>query len=949
MSQRLARALWLLFSAGLLVGLGYVYWRYVWLHPASTFTMVRHGETYQLLNPRMLGVALVAPFFVAMLGWTLADLPWQQKLVGTLLRVGFVAALAGALARPVRSADTNKVATVYMIDVSSSVSDAALEDAQAVLDEAWELKRDDDVIRVVTFARGPRLLFAAADAAEPNAQERGDGEDAARTKPPRIVRHVAAEDAPTGPDGVPTDPGAASNLQSALQYAYGLYPPGFIRRAVLMSDGLQTSGDILAEANRAADYGVKLHTIPYTRPVPPEVAVRAMTLPERVKVGETFEVTADIYSSRRAKVRLLLRQGESMNGLDPSKELQLVPGPNEVKFLSVVRVAGEVTYALDLEVAEELDRFRKNNRFSATINVPGRPQVLYVEGAPRYGGPLARALTAQQFDVDVRPPSGFPGGLKEIARFDFVIVSDVAKEQLSLQSQELLKQYVHDRGGGFLFAGGDNGYGLGGWYDTTLSRLLPVRMETERRNEMPSVAMVLVIDRSGSMTGPPMEMAKKAAKATLDVLSGDDVLEVIAFDSQPHRYVKFQPARNRSRIRNQISRIQPGGGTDIFPALDAAYNDLSVTLARKKHVILLTDGKAPIAGIRDVATAMIAEGITVTTVGLGSAVDESLLKMIADVGGGRYHAVPDPNSLPRIFTKETEMIAKAAAVEEWFPVVQTGPAKFLKKINVASAPFLHGYVSTTLKRPPAVELLASEDTEEPILARWRVGTGWALAWTSDVKARWAVEWIGWAGWEKFWGQLVREHMRQKHGRELDMRSEIVDGELIATVDAFTSDERFDNKLVSQLTVRGPEPGGDTIMVPLQQIAPGRYQARVPLTKYGSFVLHAEHAREGEDGSLKPSAISTGHVSNPYPREYAEFKTDEQTLERAALATRGQFRPEDRAVAFDPGDEKTTYHEDLWTQLVMAAVGFFLLDLFMRRVRLFNRKFRVGKRARKVFA
>lgn len=944
MSQRLKKALWLGFASVLFVALAYGYWRYVWLHPQSTFVYVKDGITYELLNPRMLGVVLAAPWFVAILGWTLADLPWQQKLVSTILRIGFVAALAGALARPVRTADTDKIATVYMFDVSASVSDAALADAQAVVDEAWELKREDDIVRVVTFAQGPRLL-----ASESGDEAAGEGEEEGKSQPPRIARHEVAEGTPPGPDGRPIDPNASSNLQAALQYAYGLYPPGYLRRAVLMSDGLQTGGDILAEANRAADYGVTLHTIPYTRPVPPEVAIREMKMPERVKVGETFDVTADVYASRATKVVARLKQGESDNGLEPSKEVDLEPGANKVEFKSVVRVAGEVTYALDLAVAKDSDRFPDNNHFSTTINVPGRPQVLYVEGAPRYAGPLARALTAQQYDVDVRPPSGFPGGLKEMERFDFVIVSDVAKEQISREGQQLVEQYVRDLGGGFLFAGGDNGYGLGGWYNTTFARILPVRMETERRNEMPSVAMALVIDRSGSMTGLPMEMAKKAAKATLDVLASDDVLEVIAFDSQPHRYVKFQPARNRSRIRNQISRIQPGGGTDIFPALDAAYNDLTVTEARKKHVILLTDGKAPTNGIRDLATAMLAEGITVTTVGLGGDVDENLLKMIADVGGGRFHAAPEPNSLPRIFTKETEMVSKAAAVEEWFPVIQTGPAKFLKKINVSSAPFLHGYVSTKLKPPPAVELLASEDTEEPILARWRVGTGWSLAWTSDVKARWAVEWIGWPGWEKFWGQLVREHMRQKHRRELDMRSEIVDGTLIATVDAFTTDERFDNKLVSNLTVRGPEPGGEKQTVRLEQIAPGRYEARVPLTKYGSFVLHAEHARELEDGTLKPSAISTGHVSNPYPREFAEFEADEQTLERAALATNGEFKPKDRAVAFDPGDEKITYHEDLWMRLVMGAVGLFLLDLFLRRVRLFNRRFRRGKRSRKAFA
>jgi uncharacterized protein with von Willebrand factor type A (vWA) domain len=187
-------------------------------------------------------------------------------------------------------------------------------------------------------------------------------------------------------------------------------------------------------------------------------------------------------------------------------------------------------------------------------------------------------------------------------------------------------------------------------------------MDVQHKKDMPSVALSLVIDRSGSMTGLPIEMAKAACAATVGTLEGDDLVEVIAFDSSPRRYVKMQPARYRSRIQGEIAQIQPGGGTAIFPALDAAYQDISVVQARKKHVILLTDGRADSHGIRDLVQAMIAENITVTAVGLGDGADGDLLRLIADTGGGRYHHVPDPNSLPRIFTRETEMIARQAAV-----------------------------------------------------------------------------------------------------------------------------------------------------------------------------------------------------------------------------------------------------------------------------------------------
>lgn len=924
MSKRMRVIAWVTTCVALAGLLFWAYRRFVLLHPDPTLSWVRGGITYELLNPKMLGAIMLAPWFVAVLSQSLADLPWPQRVLSVLLRVSFVALLALGLARLARTATTEKVCTVYLVDVSDSVTDESLDDARAALAKAWAEKPKDGAVKLITFARRPRVV-------EP------EGEEGENQKPPKIERHVAGDKPET------SELGAGSNIQAALQLAYGLYPQGYLKRAVLLTDGVQTEGDLLAEANRAKDFGIKLFTIPYRRPAPPEVAVRELKLPDRVKVGETFAVHADIFATRATKARARLYQGEALNGLEGVKELDLKAGPNDVIFKSVVRIPGQVTYAFEVDEIPA-DKFKENNKYATTIDVPGRPAVLYVEGSPQHAGPLSSALTAQQLDVDVRPPAGFPASLKEIERFDFVILSDTPKEAVSLGAQELIEQYVRDLGGGFLFAGGDAGYGLGGWYHTTIERILPVRMDNERKKEMPSVAMVLVIDRSGSMTGLPLEMAKAAAKATSQVLSSDDLLEVIAFDSAPTRYVKMQPARNRSRIAGEIARIQPGGGTEIFPALDAAYQDLTVTQARKKHVVLLTDGKASSSGIRDLVSAMIAESITVTTVGLGGDVDEQLLKMIADVGGGRYHSVPDANNLPRIFTKETEMIARAAAVEEWFPVTQVGDAAFLRGVDVRTAPNLHGYVSTKMKPSPAQELLQS-DTQEPILARWRVGLGWTLAWTSDVKSRWAVEWLRWPGFERFWGQLVHEHMRQKHRRELDMKADVVEGRLRASVDAFGADERFENNLTSKLSIIGPEPGGQTRVVDFRQTAPGRYEVDVPIEKYGSFLLRAEHLREAEGGAMKQVAVSFGHVSNPYPKEYASFEPDVAMLDKAAVATGATVDPATIAAIFDPAGEKVTYHEELWSRFIYSAIVVFLLDLFVRRVRLFDRKFLPKRSAR----
>ncbi len=926
-----------------IAGLFLVFQRFV-LERSGALTFAYDGKTYELAEPLSLGLLVAAPILLFGLRYSLADLPWQQRLLAVSARVAFFAALALALARPFTTTTEQKVCTVFLVDVSDSVTDEAIEQARDQVSAAIAARDNDNEVRLITFARHPRLHALQSDPDAPlvvpavselrHAPEAPAGASGAETPTAPSPDRDKPSDSTTRPEDAFEQPGAGSDIQAAMELAYGVFPPGYLKRAVLISDGVETAGDVLAESQRAKRFGVRLHSSPYTLPPPGEVAIQNLLLPDEVEIGEPFKVTAEIYASRRNKARARLYQGEMLNGLDSVKELELEPGVNEVSFKSVVRFGGEVKYRLLLDQIAE-DRFAQNNELSVKLDVPGRPTVLYVEGQPGRASYLTSALSAQQFDVDVRPASAFPASLAEMARYDMLILSDVPAEQVSLSSQDLIERYVRDVGGGFLFAGGERGFGLGGWSNTTIERILPVRMDAERRKEMPSVAMALVIDRSGSMSGLPMEMAKAACRATVGTLQGDDLLEIIAFDATPKRYVKMQPARYRSRIQNEILQIQSGGGTAIFPALDAAYQDLAVVQARKKHVILLTDGRADSDGIRDLVQAMVAEAITVTTVGLGDGADADLLRVIAEAGGGRYHHVPDPNSLPRIFTRETEMISRQAAVEEWFPVVQTSRADFLSGIAIGTAPLLHGYVATQLKPIPAQQILAS-DQGEPILARWRVGLGQTLAWTSDVKNNWAIDWLRWSGFSRFFGQLVREHMRKRHEREIDMTTTVIGDRIHATVDAFTPDERFDNDITANLTVTN-DGTGDIRQVSMRQTAPGRYEADFRLDSYGSFSLKAEHLREQEDGSLKTIGVSHGHVAYPYPREYASFEADTQRLSRAALATGGATNPTVEAL-FDPGDEKISSRQELWPQAIYLALALFLLDLLVRRVRMFDRKF-----------
>jgi Ca-activated chloride channel family protein len=162
------------------------------------------------------------------------------------------------------------------------------------------------------------------------------------------------------------------------------------------------------------------------------------------------------------------------------------------------------------------------------------------------------------------------------------------------------------------------------------------------------------------MTGLPLAMAKAGAAAVVKKLRDGDCLEVIAFDSQPARAAGPRPGRDRAILGRGVDAIQPGGGTEIFAALAMAYQDLTMLRARKKYIVLLTDGMSPSHGIRELASAAASESITISTIGLGTNTDEELLKMISDVGAGRFHRVLDAKDLPALLTREIQQVQGGA-------------------------------------------------------------------------------------------------------------------------------------------------------------------------------------------------------------------------------------------------------------------------------------------------
>ena len=856
------------------------------------------GYKAELLAPTWLGLLCLLPLVWLFSSGTLVDMSRAQHAVSLLLRALILIALSLALARPSVESSEQKVCTVFVVDVSASVSEHQIKHARSVVDKAYKA-RGENQVRLVTFARSPRAVPIPEEAVAVPPLQRHPGKAA----------------------------GEASDIEAAIQHAYGLFPANMLKRIVLISDGNETAGSLVAESYRAALRKVKIHAHHLPERKEKEVLVRALRMPAEVRMGAPFKVAAEVFSTHdEKKVTLTLYKDEFINGLQGRQTVALRKGKNVIKFKSMVRDAGTVGYRLVMRGMKR-DTWRNNNRASAILPVHGRPRVLYVEGEPAYSGYLKRALEAERIDVSVRGPHGMPRSSVQLAKFDLVILSDTPAMYIGPGQMAAISSYVRDLGGGFIMTGGPNSFGAGGYYGTRIEKILPVRFDTEKKRDQPTLAMVLCIDKSGSMEGQKIEFAKEAAKATARVIGASDLIGVVSFDGSAHTLVRMQRGANQLRIQSDIARLTAGGGTAIKPALAEAYTMLQGVRAKVKHVILLSDGQAPSGGIPELINDMTNSRITVSSVGVGSGADRTLLRMIAEKGNGRVYFTSDARRVPQIFTKETTQVARSALVEEPVRVRVAKRANAIQGINWGSAPALRGYVSTKAK--PRSETLLVSSYGEPIFSWWRQGLGKTAAFTSDVKNRWAAAWLGWPGYQQFWAQVVREIMRHRIQRSFEMKATISQGVVHVTVDALNRADRFINGLDAMLTVFDPHRPGRKLRLPLHQTAAGRYEADFRLPRYGSFLLRGRYRSNG-----KVVAESITSMAAPYPEEYTQFIQHPEHVDRAAVITGGLKNPSTIAM-FDPGQEKVIYHKDYWSWLIYGILGLFLLDVLLRRVRFFG--------------
>ncbi|MEM9412955.1 MAG: VWA domain-containing protein, partial [Planctomycetota bacterium] len=376
----------------------------------------------------------------------------------------------------------------------------------------------------------------------------------------------------------------------------------------------------------------------------------------------------------------------------------------------------------------------------------------------------------------------------------------------------------------------------------------------EKEKEKPSLAMVLVIDKSGSMQGLPIGLARQAAKSTVDLLSGRDEIGVIGFDSQPVVVSELKSATLKNDIFGSIDGLQAGGGTNMYPAMVLGKEMLDDASAKIKHMICLSDGHTQEADHESLVNAMINNGITVSTVALGEA-DRHLLSLIAEIGRGRYYETNDPTNVPQIFTKETMQASKSAIKEDLFGTVLSGDHPSLAGFEEADLPFTLGYVMTQAK--PTAQTLLITESGDPLLAISRFGLGFGLAYTSDLTDRWGGEWLAWSDCGKFWGQILHAIVRKDDHEGIGISAQADNQIWQIEIAATDANGKPQSNLDWEIDLLDQQ--GQLKSVEINETGLGLYVAEVPISERQNLTARL---RDPES-----NRIHFVHYDRPYPNEY----------------------------------------------------------------------------------
>jgi Ca-activated chloride channel homolog len=803
------------------------------------------------------------------LAWMVFEWRRTTRRTGLVLKAVSLAAILIALAEPRLNISETKVALAVLVDTSASVTPADLERASRIADSIGDA-RGRHWMRVIPFARSTRTL----------SKNEGDK--------PWHLRPTAGE------------AGRATDLEAGIREAAAALPAGLVPRIALISDGRQNTGSVARAAWQAKQLGIPIDTYLMKGRPRPALRLESVSLPAIAFTGERFPIDLVVSAPQAGPAEVeLSAEGRTLG----KTQVQLQAGETPLLMHTSLNTPG----ALDLSIAIRAASAGEVHVDQAvTLR---QPKVLYITGDEAGANShLTQTLTAAQFDIQRAPDIPATG----LADYQLVVLDNWDLESIPDTRKSDLEKYVR-QGGGVLVIGGERNMYVEDKekVEDALERALPAKLAPPRSPE--GTAVVLIIDKSSSMEGRKMELARQAAVGVVDNLRPIDMVGVLIFDNSFQWAVPMRRAEDRTLIKRLISGITPDGGTQIAPALTEAYRRILPSNATYKHIVLLTDGISEEGDSLDLSREAVAKRVTISTVGLGQDVNRAYLEKIAQLAGGKSYFLNEPAGLEQILLRDVMEHTGSTAVEKPLKPELKKQTEILDGVDIASAPALKGYVKFVAK-PTADTILAID--RDPLFSRWQYGLGRSAVFASDAKARWAADWINWKGYDKLWTNIARDLLPHAQSGEATVEFDSANGDLVADYRLGRDAEEPDK--IPEIFVFGPDHFEKPIEV--KKIAAGQYRGRLQIgERQGLFRVRplAESRAFPETGLYRPEA------------ELADYGSNEALLKQVAEFTGGRFQPDPKNI-FDAGNRTIASTMQLWPAFLALAIVLNLAELVMRK-------------------
>jgi len=832
-----------------------------------------------------------------------AGLGYARSLVALELRLILAGLFVVLLAEPRSVRTSDNLSVIYAVDVSDSISEGSTTKAFEFLAKTAQKKPQNDQVGLVIFGKNAAVEFKA--------DKRVPLED--NTVP--IFSLIDKE---------------ATNIAQGLALSAAMLPEDNQGRIVLISDGMQTEGDLSKIIGDLKSRGISVDVLPIQFSINDEVWLERLELPQFVKLGESYEAGIVLSSLSAGEGKLIIEE----NGEKIAEEtVKFQSGKNRYTFPVQLRTAGYYEYSARIEVPRGKDSIDKNNRVVNSLFLEGEGKVLLVTdpaGDDRDWKPIAQALKETKHAVEVRNAYDFPRDSSSLLPYDCIAFVNAPADAFDQIQLNAMRDAVFNFGCGFLMVGGANSFGPGGYHRTVVEEALPVTMDISQKKVLPKGALVIILHTCEFAEGNTW--AKRITKQAVKVLGAQDEVGVICFEGGQEKWVfELTPAAEYDKMAVKIQAAEPGDMPSFTGTMKKGLEGLKKSDAATKHMIIISDGDPappPPAMIQE----YIDNKISVSTVAIyphgGNEI--GLMRRVSEATGGRYYFPADANELPSIFIKESKTLKRSMIQNKTITPDVVGEPGVLKGIE--GLPPLSGYVITTAKGRPAETILQvpPDQTEEdgdidPILAITRYGLGKTAAFTSDLSPNWGGEWISWDKYSVFVHQLFTEISRVQKTGKLRMWTYTSGNDGVVVVEDFSENDSF---LEVEARITGPHDRSERL--PLKQVAPRRYQATVPLWGKGRYHIVASAA-----GEERKDERAFGGIIIPYSPEYLRFRSNPLILRDIEKGTGGIELDADSTSddIFNTNRQPKRSSKPIFEWFLVLLACLVPLDVAIRRVQL----------------